>query len=440
MIFQKYCSTISDNSSIGKNSNFPQKKLRVKRNLFPKISKSFLDYPVEIENDQTIKFSSDSLDISVCPIQTKKDSIKNSLRFEDFGSKNYEFSPNAVSRRFRPFLEKRDFLSSSLVCGKCKHKIRRGGRVVPTPRKNQFQIVFSESLKPLELKPKNSVFDEPLNRPPTLFDSAHLDELDTLSVISSLSDGLIQDRIRGICPIGRALVFLFLKGKLSPDIVDSLSQVEQTLVKTLICFKNGGSFGLRTSECEYSFKPVKRRTEENIKFIFIRAIKHMIKTFKNGVFKEARKIMKGRFKKLKNKEKLEYAFFGFYFGSESVNLATSIDQFMLPKKNKKIKKKLQNQFSSISKQYLQLVSVNPHFLCDLRFYLRHFFMEQMLLDTFKKVSIILSKTIQKKDSSLDEAGVSNPSTLEKILRNTHMPWNIHELQFGLDDLKNYLRL
>lgn len=440
MIIEKFNSAILENSSFGKETISYQKKSKIIRNVSAKM---FHDVPVHLlhfENNQTIKFSSDSQEVPIFPFPSRTNSKINSFGFNEARTKLDRSGSKAQTEKVPSFLGKRDLLSSSLVCGKCKHKLRRGAKVVSSSGKNLFRIAISNAIKEIDGKRKSSVFERPANLPQTLFDSAQLDQLDSRDVVYSLSEKFILNQVAETRPINRALVILFLKGKLTRELFDSLSHNEQVLVRTLLFVKNGASKRDTGQARDLEFTPAKRRTEENIKFIFIRAIKYLMKAFEKRLFHEVRKLLKKRFRKLRNKDKLNYAFFGFYFGHESENLGTPIDQFMLPKKTKKPLKNSKNQFTSISKQYLQLVSVNPNFLRDLRFYLKHFFMKEMLADTLKKVRIILGKTIERRSGFADERASANSADFERVLRNTHIPWNIHELRFGLEDLKNYLRL
>lgn len=389
---------------------------------------------------QTIKFSSESRRIDLSPLQM--DPRRKALPCASKKNRPAETisAKKSQSRNDQLYLGKRAFLSSALVCRKCKHKIRRELNAERLSKAEEAKSFLPKAALKETKKPENSVYKKSPDWAAHLYDSEPLACLDIRQAISLLSDEHTSKKLHEESPISRALVILFLKGELSPQKFALLSSTEQTLIKALLSVKNGSPPQSSTLKNKIAFAPIKRRTEENIKFIFNRAIKFMMDSFKAGPFAEARKQMKPRFQKLKLKEKLGYAFFGHYFGRESANLGTPIEQFLLPKKTRRFRRHSRSSFTSISKQYLQLVSVNPAFLCDLRFYLRFCFMKQMLVDTVKKVQIILEKTIRKENREGSAESPGAALRFEKTLRNTHMPWTIFELEFGLKDLKSYLRL
>jgi hypothetical protein len=327
-----------------------------------------------------------------------------------------------------------------LICSKCKYKLKQGGQLLFISQKKINQISLEEEKIEKIKKNKNSVFVKSINWNEYLYNSKNLKKLCFQKVKQSLSQDYINSKLESKSPLVKALVTLFIKGELPKTDFNFLTQIQKDLISILISMKNDQvPEELQRAE-KIFFIPIKRRTEENIKFIFNRAIKYMIKTFKKNLFNDAKKIMKDKFKKLGLKDKLIYAFFGYYFGEESINLGTPINQFILPKKTQGSSTNIKSHFSSISKQYLQLISINPKFLCDLRFYLTHFFMNEMLMDIIKKVQIMLDKVNASQSIRKSNDMIQRTEDLKKIIKNTHMPWNIHELAFAMEDLMGYLRL
>ena len=335
-------------------------------------------------------------------------------------------------------MKKRQFLSSNQVCKKCKHNIRNGVEILNSPKNNSLQLELPNLKKIKTIQSKNSVFNESFKCDKVLYDSDHMSNLSLIKVISSLSVEIIDNQIKNLLPLNKSIILLFLKGKLSKLNFKSLNQIQQNLIFKLISNKNERNIIDKENESFLNFIPSKRRTEENIKFIFNRAIRSMVYKFKNKIFPLVQKYLKPRYLKMTEKEQIDFAFFGFYFGEESVRLDIPIDEFLLPKKkiNRKNKNKL--KFNSISKQYLQLLTINPRFLKDIRFYLVNFFMLEMLQDTIKKVQIIINKT--KKVDLNGKTKNGENINIKNIMKTTHMPWNVYELENGLKDLIKYLRL
>ena len=329
---------------------------------------------------------------------------------------------------------------SSKLCKKCKKKRKEGAKVIWSKDGKSVKLKIEELLLDSDLNNKNAVFKGTFERKKLLYKSENLKKLNIEQVISSISSEDLQINFFGESSSVKALATLFIKGKLRRETFKELTQFQMELI-TLLISKRMPKGNKLNNESEFVEFPIsRRRTEENIKFIFNRAIKFMMQSFKEKFFSQLKNKLKPKYLEMSTKEQLKYAFFGFYFGEESVRLKTPIDQFILPKKYSQGGSISKNCFSSISKQYLQLVTVNPNFLNDLRYYLTNYFMHEMINDTIKKCQIILSKCQKKVFKQKEFDREEFVRDLEVIIKKTHMPWNIFELRIAIEDLISYLRL
>lgn len=335
---------------------------------------------------------------------------------------------------------KRSFELNKRICKKCKAKIRKGAKLQWIEPGVSAELVFDSQRQPPKSPDGNFVFDFEGDLPLRIYPSQDLEILNIEEVLGSISRDAVYSKIES--RPSRILTRLFLTGRVSSLEMASLSPVHQELVRALVRSKRQGVFAAKDNEPqEWVVLPqCRRRTEENIKFVFNRAIKFMMQTFEDSYFAKFKYFLKPKFNDMCLKDRVKYAFFGLYFGEESKKLGMHIDHFLLPKKQTPKSRKPGPIFTSISKQYLQLISVNPIFLKDLRHYLLHQFMKEISVDIIKKVEIILKKceTLKKGENPED------PSTwkeeIDRIIKNTHMPWTRSEIECSLKDLKSYLRL
>jgi hypothetical protein len=292
---------------------------------------------------------------------------------------------------------------------------------------------------------KNVVFrDDSVFYNKNLFESSDYKKLDINKVLYSVTQEEVDAQIGGVTPVLKETVQLFFFGKLQAKLFESLTQFEQEMIKALMYFKDHKSQDKKVDPEWIFFPKCRRRTEENIKFIFNRAIKYMMKTFEKEMFAQVKSQLRSKYQNIPKKHQLAYAFFGFYFGREAEKLGKDMSFFLLPKKPSMESVRPKSHFTSISRQYLQLVSVNPHFLGDVRFYLTNIFMREILRDSVKKVQIILNKckavNNSKSKSVSGEGDCADFMSYVDVIKKTHMPWGLPEIKVALEDLMKYMRL
>lgn len=330
------------------------------------------------------------------------------------------------------------------LCLKCKNKVNKGAQVKWIRKGISAKLYWPEEMTSPDNFSKNAVFMNDFFYKDGLFNSFKFEKLDVKKVLQSMSIEQADKQIKKVSPVLKAIVYLFFFGKISFELFDSLDQFDQGIVRALLYFKDPETHNKNIGKEWVTFPECRRRTEENIKFIFNRAIKYVMKEFEKQKYSKVKSKLLPKYKKMTKKNKLIYAFYGYYFGKEATNFNKKINFFLLPKKPSMEKSKPQSHFTSISRQYLQLVSVSPNFLADIRFYLMNSFMKEILNDSLKKVQIILKKCkivySGKSNSVQSEANHLDFKSLLNVIKKTHMPWGHSEIRVGLLDLMKYLRL
>jgi len=229
-----------------------------------------------------------------------------------------------------------------------------------------------------------------------------------------------EDDIHVLTKLEKSLLIIFLKKKYSLKSLDILTP------EALNSIHNHSKF---------------KRFEENIKFVFLKGIRFLEKIFHRKLYSSIRHHLPSQYQHLDEHQKIEYAFYGYYFGHllEEVNLP--IESFFRPRyfipKNQKNNQRLFPK--TVSKVYINLVKLSSVFKNDFLFYLKNYYQGEMK-------SMILNRTIQMISEWEMNYFEGGEDKLMKYMSSklgrkskSKMIWSIAEIKIASDELIEILK-
>ena len=176
-----------------------------------------------------------------------------------------------------------------------------------------------------------------------------------------------------------------------------------------------------------------KRTEEGLKFVFVKAITFMKKEFQ----KKQKELNEesGELKKSKSSKGEDYKFYNYFFGKIARRKGIPIENFFhfrtwKSKSNLNIPK-------SITKKYISLISLNPEFVRQIHNYIDYFLRHEIQ----KVIEGKLERIVQKWEEYLILFNGDNAfANLLKIIKseNKKFPWGMAEVNHAIKDMKRYL--
>lgn len=249
-----------------------------------------------------------------------------------------------------------------------------------------FLECFTKSLFPQ----RNSVFENFLNFPQLNLTQENAQNF--LQKLRLYDLQISKNRISLFKNLQFVIAKILLEHTIELKEFKALSKVEFLVLKIFIAkkyFQNQSS-ELSIETLNSLSKNLKsKRIEENVKFVFLKGIRFLEKIFNCRVYSHLRDFLRPAFQSLEEHEKIEYAFYGYYFGHLTEQSKLPIEAFFRPRyflpKNRDSKAK--HFPKTVSKMYISLVKLSRPFVRDFGFYLQNCFVAEMK-------SKILLKSVQ----------------------------------------------
>lgn len=290
---------------------------------------------------------------------------------------------------------------------------------------------------------KNEIFNE-LHALPEL----NLQEEDAQKYVNdliSIDSQILKNRISLFKNLKSILLQVLLNKPVSPAIFASLTPLERLLFETFFRKKFGFNeqipinLDLVNSINNYSKC---KRFEENIKFVFLKGIKFLEKIFHRKLYSLLRSSLSPKYKDLSEYQKIEYAFYGYYFGHLINEVNHPIEAFFRPRyllpKNPGKTGPLQFP-KTVSKVYINLIKLSKRFTQDFMYYLKNYFaceMESALRHkTNQMVSDWETLFFAKGEEGLRKHLQSKlgPKSKSKLI------WSLRETQVASDELQTVFK-
>lgn len=216
--------------------------------------------------------------------------------------------------------------------------------------------------------------------------------LNFLNQLNSFDIEISKNRISLFKKLKSIILKILLRKPIGKDDLRTLSNLELSLLKQFLIkkFSLDASIGLTSTLLNSLSNHLRiKRFEENIKFVFLKGIRFLQKVFNCNLYPFLRDFLHKDFFHFQEHKKIEYAFYGYYFGHLMAQTQQPIESFFRPRYF--IPKNRKNQLSlipkTISKMYINLVKLSQFFTQDLLFYLQNYYETEIK-------SMILLKTVQ----------------------------------------------
>lgn len=235
----------------------------------------------------------------------------------------------------------------------------------------------------------------------------------------------------------RTLRHLLLNQPIDESLIRSLSQLESKCLSSFIFKKNMTRHRNQpiTSELvrRIQANPQSKRPEEMLKFILKKTMKNLKDAFSINTYHRVHQGLRPEYSELGPQSKLEYAFYGFYFGQVAHQLGLPIETFFLSDNRRKcIPGKRKFLLKSISQFYINYLKMSKSFVRDAKRYLRHLLIVQMKRVISHKIQVVCCKW-EEKCSELGERRFLN--WLEKDYVDNpkcKQPWSVQQVQMAVD--------
>ena len=235
---------------------------------------------------------------------------------------------------------------------------------------------------------------------------------------------------------------------LQPELND-LNPVEKTILKAFLVKKK-----ILSGEDEVVFDKdhfnkyykikTERRREENLKHVFMMAIKFLKQQFKRR--KANFRLHKDDVKKSK-KEILELSFYIYYFGSVADQKGWSIERFYQPKVVGAKKNVKTERMKSINQEYVSFVRLSVRFMQHFELYLNdEFVVDKQKLGVWSNSSDMIEEKLISKINQWDQTIQEERKGLDKVISSlsgnikSKMPWSKQEIICAIQDVKKLFKL
>ena len=212
----------------------------------------------------------------------------------------------------------------------------------------------------------------------------------------------------------------------------NLNELERTIVSTIFDKKKfmgySNIFFTKQFFNHARRTNLKKKTEDGLKFVFKKAIKHLKKEFKTHILSLTHK---GRIKA----DMLDRKFYTHFYGEISEKFDIPLESFF----HFRNWQKRDSDFipKSITKEYMRRLKLNPVFIGKILKYLNNKLVKSFMVFNSKKIRTMIIKW----EKIIEENGSMNG--LNKIVKminspGNKIPWTLSEVQHALHNTLDYL--
>lgn len=235
----------------------------------------------------------------------------------------------------------------------------------------------------------------------------------------------------------RVLHNLLLDRRIDLNLLSSLSKIEDQCLRFFM-YKKGMINCIDLTLTEDMFSRIlvtseSKRVEEMLKLVVKNIIKFLKKVFKLEVYPFVQQNLRPEYSDINNQSKLEYAFFGFYFGEVASRLDLQIETFFIQGCGKKcLPGTAKFMLKSVSQFYFNYLQMSERFVKDAKVYLQELMIKNMKKNIAKKAHNLCVRWEQRLSTMggkkflawVSENYVNNPKCKQA--------WSIHEIKFAIE--------
>ena len=338
-------------------------------------------------------------------------------------------------------LNKRQVLSSKIICTKCKSKLLAQDSRFFTIFPNIFKRYdFGFQIQPFEKRGdcRRMIFANNISRT-------------DLKNLGNLAKPRIKWNKAELCKklfyfknLNYVLIKLFIGKEITDNNLKSMTALEQEILKMVITkkqFKKSGEFRL-TGEYfnQLTQSSVSKRFEENLRFITNKTFRFLQTIFKQKVLPTLNTSLVDSLKFKSESARQAYAFFGYYFEQCADEAENPIESFFHPNTHRI--HDLSNKVhipKTVSQQYIKTIRRGPTFIRDFMFYLDKIIRHDAEFDIVKKTR----KLCQNWEAILREKGSKEVVEVMREQFNVNpkfkLPWTSNEVVMAVDQMKKILQ-
>ena len=238
--------------------------------------------------------------------------------------------------------------------------------------------------------PKNCVFNN-CNQLPVNWSIGRLDL--TSFVTKHISAGCINypKKLKQFLSLTKCILFFLFKEKMPQKVLDEMSPLERKLMMLFIRKKKVYNFPNAEITCEY-FEQVRahkqcKRIEENLKFVFKKAAHFMQSVFRQCLYPRISGLLNPRMQRKAAADRVEYAFYGYYFGDIAPKINQKIEKFFHPRSSENERRRFGKLIpKTVSRLYINYLKMSPKYTKDMKSFLTECLVLEVRSGIFNKVS------------------------------------------------------
>lgn len=241
----------------------------------------------------------------------------------------------------------------------------------------------------LSIGTKNCVFDYTSRLPRWNFDRVELSHfLGRPITAGSLN---YSRKLKKLLNLTKCIVHFLFKEKMPQELIDIMSPIEKKLM--LLFIQKKKVFGHENAKLNQEFfesvrnREQCKRIEENLKFVFKKAANFMLKVFKDCLYPQVAEFLNPEIRSKSPVDRVEYAFYGFYFGHIAPKINQPIEKFFHPRSSEMERKRFGKVIpKTVSRLYINYLKMSPQYTYDMKKFLSECLVLEVRASIFNKVS------------------------------------------------------
>ena len=329
---------------------------------------------------------------------------------------------------------------AKLICKKCKSRLA----LAPGKKVSIYRGMFLENpnKKKLYETSRFKIFNETSQLKACTLNLKEI--IMTKMGGTARPDPELDGRLTRLKELGGLLVKFLMNEDISLEEIRNLSAPERQLLLLFVNKKKRSGFRVTelTVETARDLRRgwVKKRFEENLRFVVNKAFKFLRKVFNDHLFHHLEKHLGPATAQFKFDQKFEYCFYGYYFQEASASICRPIEFYFHPKSKKYLEQNRHLVPKPISQHYLNLVCTSPAFKRDFRLYLALCIQAEVRHNLISKVGSLCRRW-----EAMEAAhgwGVLLKEVTFQFESNPKckVPWGVQEVLSACDDLGKIVNL
>lgn len=234
----------------------------------------------------------------------------------------------------------------------------------------------------------------------------------------------------------RVLKCVYFNEPVCPLLVSKLSAPQSEFLRLVLVKERlldpAGTGSLRALLATALARAEPKSLDENLKFVVSRAFPILVDFFRANCFEMLRSDLRAPYSAWSPRRQLVYGFYGYYFGHLCAGGPGDVERFFCPTNRGRRLTWMRNaQFKTISKRYLQRLSLSHGFKADLEFALLNFLVPSLKDELTHKINRFCRVWSPKMGRALDSG--DSREMLAEFGRQSpgKLPWTLREARTAI---------